>query len=210
MPSKNKEYINPTEFLDFLNNEKGERGISDFIKKQPQILYWTLCRAGGHSRFVFREFPIGNSFVADFVILNSYSGVWEVYFIELEPVDAKIFTKSGVPAARLAGAIKQIDDWADYFDKNKSEIRSELVRWAKTKDLLKYSDGKNPCNFSGQFLSNPQTNLFEKFFILIGRRNSINSDEQNRKGQLVKRRNVEVISYDRLLDLVSDRYSRTI
>ena len=76
------EYIKPEEFEAFLDAQKGERGISEFLKNRPQILYWTLCGGGGgHCRYVFREFPLGSSYVADFVVVNSYSGVWEVMFI---------------------------------------------------------------------------------------------------------------------------------
>ena len=144
------EYILPSEFEAFLDAQSGERGISALVRERPQMLYWALCGRSGHSRFVFHEFPLGNSFVADFVVLNSYSGVWEVKFVEFEPVDEPLFTQAGVPARRLAGAIKQADDWADYFEKNKNEVRKDLVRWAKSKDILGYSDGARP---SGKRLS---------------------------------------------------------
>lgn len=201
------EYIAPLDFRAFLDGEKGERGISDFLRGRPEVLYWTLCRAGGHSRFVFREFPLGSSYVADFAVLNSYSGVWEVKFVELEPVDDRFFTRAGVPARRLAGAIKQVDDWAQYFEANKPQVRADLVRWAKNRDLLKYSDGDHPSNFSGHCLADPQTNLFESFHIFIGRRHEATPDDQGRKGRLSRRHSVDVASYDRLLDLANDRYA---
>ena len=100
------EYVNPSDFQSFLDAQTGERQVADFIRQKPQVLYWALCGRSGHCRFVFHEFPLGSSFVADFVVLNSYSGVWEVKFVEFEPVDERIFTKAGVPAKRLAGAIK--------------------------------------------------------------------------------------------------------
>ena len=147
------EHIEPDEFASFLAMQKGERGISEFLMTRPQLLYWAMCRAGGHCRFVFREFPLGASFVCDYVVVNSYSGVWEVKFIELEPVDAQAFTKAGVAARRLAGAVKQVDDWADYYESNKPQIRADLVKWATSKDLLGYSETELPSNLSGDYLT---------------------------------------------------------
>ncbi len=200
------EYIAPTEFESFLNIQKGERGISAFLKERPQLLYWATCRAGGHCRFVFREFPLGASFVCDFVVVNSYSGVWEVKFIELEPVDAQVFTKAGTAAKRLAGAVKQVDDWADYYETNKLQVRADLVEWAKTRDILGYSEGKRPSNLSGDYLSDPLSYLAASFHIYIGRREMMDQAGHRRKAQYNSRHAVEVASYDRLLDLVKDRY----
>ena len=121
------EYIEPSEFENLLYSLEGEREISSFIKDRPQMLYWSFCRAGGHSRYLFKEFPLGAQYKVDYVILNSYSGVWEVMFIEFEPVDDPVFNKQGTPSKRFAGAIKQIDDWREYYDEHKAEIRSELV-----------------------------------------------------------------------------------
>lgn len=204
------EYISPQDFKHFLDSQTGERGVSEFLHKRPQILYWTMCRRSGHDRYVFREFPLGSQYKADFVVLNSYSGVWEVMFIELEPVDDPVFTKEGKPSKRFSGALKQVDDWAEYFDQNKQHLRSELVRWAKNNDILGYSDGDEPCNFSGQMLADPSSFLTESFHIIIGRRDKLNSDEHRRKATYAFKHRIEVMSYDRLTDLVNDRYSDTV
>lgn len=200
------EYQDPREFSEFLDSQRGERGISARLSERPRILYWALSRAGGHDRYVFREFPLGSRFVADFVVLNSYSGTWKVTFVELEPVDCKPFTKAGVPSARLAGAIKQIDDWADYFASNREQVRSDLVRWAKGKDILGYSDRNDPCNFSGNYLADPSTRLWDDYMIFVGRRSMLDGEGHRRKTGFASRHSVEIASYDRLLDLVSERY----
>lgn len=206
---RSEEYVAPAEFKALLDSEAGERGLSEFLRTKPQLLYWALCRTGGHCRYVFREFPLGSSHVSDFAILNSYSGVWEVKFVELEPVGERLFTNAGVPVRRLAGAVKQVEDWADYFETNKPQVRADLARWAKTKDLLRYCDGDRPSNFSGQLLADPGTNLHESFHIFIGRRAATEDAEHKRKGQMSRRHNVEVATYDRLLDVVNDRYANS-
>lgn len=199
-------YVDPASFEALLDNTKGEREISAFLGDHPHVLYWTLCRGAGHSRFVFREFPFGSSYVADFAVVNSYSGVWEVFFVELEPVDSKLFTKAGVPTNRVAGAIKQIDDWRMYLEGNKAGVRADLVRWAKNKDLLGYSDGKDPCNYSNNRLSDPTTVLIDRYWMFAGRRNLTPSDDLARKATFSPGRHIEIATYDRMLDLVRMRY----
>ena len=200
------EYVSPSDFRAILDGATGERAVSEFLGRKPHVLYWSLCRIGGHTRFVFREFPLGSSYVADFAVLNSYSGVWEVKFVELEPVDEPPFTKGGVVAKRLNGALKQVGDWADYFEMHKEQVRADLVRWAADRDLLCYSEGDRPSNFSGNLLADPRTNLHESFHIFIGRREKLTEDEHKRKGQFQRRQHIEVASYDRMLDVVSERY----
>lgn len=204
-----KEYIEPNKFKSFLDTQTGERGISDFLKNRPQILYWTLCRAGGHCRFMFREFPIGTAKVADYVIVNSYSGAWEVMFIELEPVDDQVFTKAGKPNKRLAQALKQVDDWVEYYDLNKQQIRSDLVRLSRNKDILDYDSFEEPMNLSGDYLSDPYSYIKDSYHIIIGRRNELRREDHKRKSTYSIRHQIEIMSYDRLVDVVRARYSNT-
>jgi hypothetical protein len=81
--------------------DPGERVAAGYLKDNPHILYLTMCPASGHDRFVFYEFPLGSQFVADALILNSYSGVWEAILIEFESVGYPVFTKAGTPSRRL-------------------------------------------------------------------------------------------------------------
>lgn len=203
---KRKEYTLAREYPSLLDSTSGEREVSEHLRKCPQLLYWSLCRSSGHDRYVFREFPLGSSFKADFVVLNSYSGVWELFFVELEPVDSPLFTKAGVASKRLAGAIKQVDDWRRYFDENKAQLRADLVRWAKARDLLGYSSREEPSNFSGNRLADAATYLEARYVIIVGRRESFGPEEARRKAEYRTTHSVEIISYDRISDVVNSRY----
>lgn len=204
MVMTDNEYTSPEEFSGRLDAETGERGMQKLLEGRPQILYWALCRAGGHYRCVFREFPLGSRYKADFVVLNSYSGVWEVIFVELEPVDDRILTKAGLPTKRLAGAIKQVQDWRDYFESHKEAVRADLVRWARTKDILGYSDPRVISNHSCNYLESSGTYLKDQYKVIIGRRKVLDASGHQRKARYSDR--VEVMTYDRLKDLVDLRY----
>jgi hypothetical protein len=76
-----------------LSQSSGERNAAKFFRDNPELVVWGFCRTGGHSKYVLYECLFGSSYRADFVVPLSYSGTWEVSFIELEPVDDIIINK---------------------------------------------------------------------------------------------------------------------
>src|SRR5690606_13237363 len=137
------------ELLTILSHS-GERDASSFLTRHPGVLVWGFCRTGGHSMYAVKEFPFGSNYRADFVVGNSYSGAWEVHFVELEPVDDNIMTKKGVPSARLNSAISQLNDWREFVERNEALVQEDLSRWFRTKDLLRwYPQDHEPSNYTG-------------------------------------------------------------
>jgi hypothetical protein len=185
----------------------GEREITEYLKRNPWIAYWTICPASGHDRFAIYEFPLGSSFKCDLLLLNSYSGVWEAIFVEFEPVDDPVFTKKHIPSKCLAIAQRQIDDWRNYVEDNKDHIRKDLVRFAKKFDKLGYSCRREePSNYSGNRLSDPNSYLEFKFKIIIGRSSQLSPEVRRLMGRSHGHYDLEIISYDRLLYLAEMRY----
>ena len=182
-----------------------DKEIKKELKNKPDILYWTFCRSSGHDRYVLENFPIGE-LTADFVILNSYSGLWEVFFIDLTPVSSSLFTKTGEPSKALISSFKKVDSWEDYLETKFDLIRYSLVKWAKEKDLLKYSLRRDPCNQSDNYLKDTNTVLEVNYCIVMGRRSELTSKEHSMKARYKKRHNVEILSYDRILDIAKERY----
>jgi hypothetical protein len=58
-------------------------------------------------------------------------------------------------------------------------------------------------------LADPSTYLAVSSHIFVGRRSALSPDEHSKKGRYVSRHNVEVATYDRILDLVRERYKDT-
>lgn len=199
------EKVDLTEFRAALD-DPGERAAAAYLRKNPRVLYWTFCSASGHDRFVFFEFPLGSQYVADAVILNSYSGAWEAFFIEFEPAGDATFTKAGTPTKRLAGAFRQVDDWRMYIEQNADSVRRDFVRWAGKYDRLGYSDGRSPSNYSGDRLADPRSVILYKYAVIIGRSSRTPQETRSLAGRHAKHHFVDVVSYDRFLRLAERRY----
>lgn len=194
-------------FEKILNSSNDERIVSKYLKNHPWILYWTICNLGGHSRFMFAEFPLGSDHKVDFVILNSYSGVWEAIFVELESVSTNFFNKNNTPNKKLALSTKQIVEWKKYIDINKENLRKEFCKWTAKRDLLGYDEpSNNPSNMSANYLIDPRSFLKFEFYIVMGRRSDLNSENIYYKGSYIDNFGVSLITYDRLLDLAKKRY----
>jgi hypothetical protein len=202
-----KETVDLGRLRRILEESSGERAIVDFLKAAPWIPYWTLCPTSGHSRFAIFDFPLGSKYKCDLLVINSYSGLWVGYFIEFEPVDDPVFTKKGTPSERLALAQRQVDDWRHFASENAPQIRADMVRLIKTKDRLGYSSRRErPSNFSGDLLADPKSYLRLHFRIVIGRSSRMEAATRSLMGRYASGHEVELLTYDRLLQLAEQRY----
>jgi hypothetical protein len=90
----------------FLDKATRERPIHRFLKNEPLLVWATFMNCGGHSDYVIPEFSLSGKYRTDFVVMQSFSGGWNIAFVELEPVDEKPFNQDGSPSTRLRGAIE--------------------------------------------------------------------------------------------------------
>lgn len=199
------EKVDPKAFGRLLASEATERRLHLYIRRHPWILYWAVCPASGHSRYVLSGFPLGSRHRTDFAILNSYSGAFEVTFVELEPASDRVFTKAGTPSRRMAGAIKQIDDWREYFMAHQHEVRRTLKDWAVRHDLLGYSE-RAPLNYAAQEFMDPSTPLLDRYLVVIGRSSQQPVESRSLAGRFRAGYDTKILSYDRLLLTAQRRY----
>ena len=205
MREQSREPKTRDEIESFLDSTTGEREAHEYLRGYPDLVCWTFVRTGGHSRYVFSEFPLGSRYKVDFVVLWCCSGLWEVHYIELEPVNDLILTKAGTPRKRLNGAIKQIDDWREYTGYHAGPVREDLARWAREKrDLLGHFPGDPLVNHSGNRLTDPGTYLRERFHIVIGRSKKT-PEVMKSVGRFQEGRDLKISTYDRFVSVVADR-----
>lgn len=189
------------EFLCILKTGRGERLVRNFLKKRAWIVAESFHKITD-AHYVVCEFPFGSDYRADFVVLGGYSGGWEIHFIELEPPDAPLFTKSGVMAKRLNGAVNQVDSWRMFIEQNRQEVLRELSKYAMNHDLLRGPSTAEPTDSVGWRLSHPKTSLHVYYDIVIGRRANLNRSELVKKAAFGSNHNIEVMTYDRFLPVI--------
>jgi len=184
----------------------GERGVSRFLAEHPAIVRWAFCSTGGHSTYVVKQFPFGSHYRADFVVPMSYSGVWNLHMIELEPPGDRVINKDGTPSHRLNKAISQIHDWASYIEQNPNSFRKDLSDWCVNHDLLGFhSDQRPPCNFTGDYLRDPDTYICFYYHIVIGRRDRITREQRGKMNQFSRGiHHLRVCTYGRFLDIAKN------
>jgi len=155
--------------LDALGRSSGERIIHSYSKKHPDLLWGAFMNCGGHSDYVIPEFRIGSRFRCDFVVMQSYSGGWNIEFVELEPVNVSLFNKDRTPSKPLRIALSQIDDWKRFLETDSATIRSQLADAAKKNDLLQpdLNLGGEPSSFAGDDLRHPFTHIRAAYTSLL-------------------------------------------
>ncbi len=186
-----------------LDQAEGEREVHNFLKENPALVWGMFCNAGGHSDYVLSEFQLREKYRTDFVVMQSYSGAWDVHLIELEPVGSKLFRKTDEkPEKRFQGAIHQIEDWKRFIKTEEQTFKNCLADdTAMTSDLFEpeYNINSEPESMAGDILRNPKTCIWYNYHIIIGRSSELDNHKQYLKSSYENTNDIRVHTYDRLL-----------
>lgn len=185
-----------TKLRTLLDSAQTERPLLAWLKEHPLVLTQTLP----FSKYLVAEFPFGTDFRADFVALGPFSGGFDVHFIELEPPNEPLFTKSGSPAKRLAGAITQIDSWRLYVERNRDCVLRELSKFVQKRELIFNDTEFEPIDHCGRSLYHPTIYLRWTYEIVIGRRAQQTAKQIERKASFRTHHDIEIMTYDRVLE----------
>ena len=139
---------------------------------------------GGHGRWVIPQKRLGAEFVPDFVIGEMSSIGYEWQLVELESPEAPLFTRSGDPSKHLNHALRQIDDWRAWLEKNRDYAARPLDQGG-----LGLTD-----------ISSAASAL-----ILLGRRKSLSPKDNGRRRQMIARTGVQIHTYDYIADAIQGR-----
>ncbi len=186
----------------FLDSTKGEREVHHFLKQNPALVWGMFCNAGGHSDYVISEFRIREKYRCDFVVMQSYSGAWDVHLIELEPVDSMLFKASDEkPERRFRSGIDQIEDWKRLIKTEEVTFKNCLADTAMKHDLFQpeYNLNEEPSSMAGDELRNSKTVIWYNYHIVIGRSSELNNHQKYLKSMYQPVNDIKVHTYDRLL-----------
>jgi hypothetical protein len=176
----NREQLN--DFFRALEHAKNESAMQRYLEANPFLLIQHL--GGGAGRWVIPQKRLGAEHVPDFVVGERHSFGFEWQVVEIESPSAKMFTKSGDPSKVLNHAIRQITDWRSWLKRNQdyaSRRREE--------------NGLGLVDIDGSV----------KGLVIIGRRHTIDPSTNERRRQLCSDLNIEIHSYDWLVERLKGR-----
>lgn len=175
-----------------------ERPVQRWLEQNPLVLSASL---GGiaYPNKVVSQFKFGTDFIADFAAIGAYSGAIGVHLVELEPPGAGLFTKKGVAAQRLNGALAQIGAWKTFIAKKCPVVLAELAKVFKKRELV-FGRGTEPTDTTGMALHDPRQHVTWYFHIVIGRRDTLTKEDLERKTAYFTQAEVDVMTHDRLLE----------
>lgn len=216
--ASNKNMTLKERLIQALNQSNGERKIHDFLKKEPLLVWATFMDCGGHSDYVIPEFSFGTNYRADFAVMQSFSGGWNVAFVELEPVGSKPFyfrnkkppkNTNQLPkkiikkSARFSGALDQVKDWRKFERCNGTTLRENLANACKRYDTLFPERNLAREAWCAKLpLRDSQTYLNFKYFIVMGRRSHFDEDLIQEKAQLpLEHSEIKLLTYDRFIEV---------
>jgi hypothetical protein len=159
-----------------------ENDIQRFLQENPIFLIQHL--GGGHGRWVIPKQRLGAEHVTDFIIGERSSIGFEWQAVELESPNVPIFNKKGDPSRYLNHAIRQIQDWRAWLQRNQNyAARPKVESGLGLTDIVSTLPG----------------------LVLLGRRNNIDPLTNERRRQMVTDLNINIHSYDFLVDCAKGR-----
>ncbi|SCB28325.1 protein of unknown function [Bradyrhizobium yuanmingense] len=162
------------DFERVLDDAADERPLQTFLASFP-VLLAALAQPGGKIWCLDRP-RLGSEFVPDFLLATVTSIGFQWTMIELESPAERPLTRAGLPAKKLAEALKQVRDWRTWLTDNVGYARGELG----LKDI------DSAC----------------AAFVVIGRRAGLDP-KQIKTYRALSADGVTVMSYDRLLEHMS-------
>lgn len=141
---------------------------------------------GHHEAVLFKEFQLGTSYKADYLLAGRASGGWQFVFVEFENPYGYVTLKKGTWGDVVRKGIDQIEDWKTFIESDYSTIHSEF---------LKYTTQTLP----NEFVSLDLTRMH--YVVVAGRRQDFDNPKIRKlQRRCEKEKNIKILHYDNLLD----------
>lgn len=175
--------VSENEVLRFLKGHNNYLLVSSLLKK-----YYNF---GHHDAYLFPEFQLGNSYVADFLIVGKNSDGWHFVFVELESPNGLITNSDGEIGMVFRKWITQINDWIVWLEKSYSCLRETFDKCKKSGDIL-------PNEFND--LDSTRLN----YIVVAGRRINFKDKTYRIRRKMCRESNILLLHYDNLIDAVKE------
>lgn len=169
-------------FADVVASARVEADVQRYLAANPALLIQPL--SGGHGRWVIPQQRLGSEFVTDFLLAERSSVGFEWTAVELENPNLRMFTNLGDPSRHLTHAVRQIMDWRIWLTDN-------------------HDYAERPRSRNGLGLVDISNNI--PAWVIIGRRANESSENRHRRRQLAAQNNLEIHTYDWLIERAEAR-----
>lgn len=141
---------------------------------------------GHHDAVLFKEFPLGTQYVADYLLAGHASGGWQFIFVEFENPYSNIVTKGGDWGATVRKGLKQVRDWKAFIAANYAALYEEFKKYT-------------PRTLPDEFFRYDPTRMH--YVVIAGRRQDFDDPViRISQRQLEKEGGIKLLHYDNLLD----------
>ena len=140
---------------------------------------------GHHEAVLFKEFQLGTSYKADYLLAGRASGGWQFIWIEYENPYGNVTLGDGNPGEVIRKGLNQIDDWKQFIESNYSTVAAEFE---------KHTDKALPREFTRY----DSTRMH--YVVVAGRRTNYTETTRSHQRRFLLERNITLIHYDNLLE----------
>ena len=197
--------LQDTESLDKKNNEfsnllnkssLSERAILNFINQNSYFfiigsLLKKYFNFGHHEACVFREFPLGTSHKADYLLIGRNSDGWHFVFVELETPCGRITLADGALGEAFRKGKSQVDDWNHWLEKNFNSLQEYFSKHTKRDKQLP----EEFCNLDKSRIN---------YVVIAGRRSNFLDKTYRIQREAIRNEQVHLIHYDNVVDAINE------
>ena len=140
---------------------------------------------GHHEAVLFKEFQLGTSYKADYLLVGRASGGWQFIWVEFENPYNNIARVDGTFGETIRKGINQIDEWKRFLESNYATVSAEFEK-ATNKPL------------PNEFVRYDSTRMH--YVVIAGRRNDFSNDLRTNQRCLYVEKRISLFHYDNLLD----------
>lgn len=179
-------------FSDLLSKDTtGERDILKHINDNENFyiigaVLKKYFNFGHHEAHVFREFPLGTSYYADYLLLGKNSDGWHMVFVELEAPKGAVTLKDGELGNVFRKGLVQVEDWKYWLEGNFSALREFFMRH------------KGESSLPEELLTYDSSRI--KYVVVAGRRSDFCEKTYRIQRKKIIDSQVYMIHYDNLVD----------
>lgn len=140
---------------------------------------------GHHEAVLFKEFQLGTSFKADYLLAGRASGGWQFVFVEFENPYGYVTVEDGKFGEVIRKGLNQIEDWKTFIEANYGVISVEFEKHTN-KELPR------------EFIRFDSSRVH--YAVVAGRRSDYSEVTRTYQRRLAQNQDIMLLHYDNLLD----------